>query len=199
MGWKFYELLTTFEFSYFQMSLFTTSKYFIYPGKFMGVFDILQHLGNIYLNICQVCTRLSFSFLWRNFWGQISLFPGVSWYFYICNYSHNKFYEMRWMVSSVRWQIHLQFEVPSKQLFFLFSLQECGSLWCRWRPDCATYCPASWWRHAKTHLFLLLLTQKLSYWKCMGMFDCPSKKCSSEIICICMYVCMYIHTHTHTQ
>jgi len=37
---------------------------------------------------------------------------------------------------------------------FSFPLQECVLNWCRWRPDCATYCPASRWRHAKTHLCL---------------------------------------------
>jgi len=46
MDWKFRELATPFEFSYFQILLFTTSKYCLNPGKFMEVFYILQHLRN---------------------------------------------------------------------------------------------------------------------------------------------------------
>jgi len=69
----------------------------------------------------------------------------------------------------------------SWQLFFSFSLQECVSDWCRWRPDCATYCPASRWRPTEIRLNVLLLTQNLSYCKCMGRFHCPSTECSSEI------------------
>jgi len=59
---KFNELVTPFEFSFFQISLFTTSKYFLYPGKFMEVFDTLQRLRNKFSKICQFCTTLSFSF-----------------------------------------------------------------------------------------------------------------------------------------
>ena len=43
--------------------------------------------------------------------------------------------------------------------------QECGSDWCRWRLDCVTYCPASRWRHAKTRLSVLFLTQNLPSWQ----------------------------------
>jgi len=63
MEWNFYELVTTFEFSHLQISLFTTSKYCLHPGKFMDGFDILQILGKIFLKICQVSYKLSFSFL----------------------------------------------------------------------------------------------------------------------------------------
>jgi len=59
---KFNALVTPFEFSYFQISLFTTSKYFLYPGKLMEVSDILQRLGNKFAKTCQVCTSLSSSF-----------------------------------------------------------------------------------------------------------------------------------------
>jgi hypothetical protein len=86
----------------------------------------------------------------------------------------------------------------SWQMFVSFPLQECGSQCCRWRPHCATYCPASRWRHANTHLCVLLLTQNLSYSKCMGIFDCASTGFSSEItyiyiyiyVCVCVCVCI---------
>jgi hypothetical protein len=81
----------------------------------------------------------------------------------------------------------------SWQLFFLFSLQECGLDWCRWRPHCATYCLASRWRHAKTRLCLLFLTQNLSYCRRRGRFDCPSTEGSSEIIYTHIYKYMYIY------
>ena len=80
-------------------------------------------------------------------------------------------------------------------LSFLFPLQECGSHWCRWRPDCATYCHASRWRHAKRRLCVLLLKINLSCWRRKGKFDCPSRECSPEIIYI--YIYMYIYTHIH--
>jgi hypothetical protein len=41
-----YELLTTFESSYFKSRFSQHRNYVFYPGKFMDVFDILQMLGN---------------------------------------------------------------------------------------------------------------------------------------------------------
>jgi len=43
----------------------------------MDVFYILQHLGNKFLNICQVSYKLSFSCLWWNSWGKTNLYPVV--------------------------------------------------------------------------------------------------------------------------
>jgi len=68
----------------------------------------------------------------------------------------------------------------SWQMFFLFSLLECGSDWCIWRPDCATYCPALRWRHANRRLCVLFFNQNLSYCRYTGRFDCPSSECGSE-------------------
>jgi hypothetical protein len=45
------------------------------------------------------------------------------------------------------------------QLFFLLSLQECSSDWCRWKPDCATYCPALRWSHANRGQCILFSNQ----------------------------------------
>jgi len=66
MEWKFNELVTTFEFSNFQINLSTITKYCLYPGKFMEFFDILQRLRNIFLETCLFCSTLSFSFSWWN-------------------------------------------------------------------------------------------------------------------------------------
>jgi hypothetical protein len=41
--------------------------------------------------------------------------------------------------------------------------QECGSDRCRWRPDCAAYCPASRWPHAKRRLIVLFLIENLCF------------------------------------
>ena len=85
-----------------------------------------------------------------------------------------------------QWDVNPPAFRSSWQLLFSFSLQECGSDWCRWRPDCATYCLASRWRHAKRSLCVLFLNQNLSYCRYTRRFDSPTE-CSSEI------------TYTHTQ
>ena len=84
-------------------------------------------------------------------------------------------------------------------LSFIFPLQECGSDWCRWRPDCATCCPASRWRLAKRRLCVLFLKKNLFYCACMGRFDCPSTECSSEITHTHTYIYTHTYTHTHTH
>ena len=63
---------------------------------------------------------------------------------------------------------------------FCIFLQECGSDWCRWRPDCATYCPASRWRLAKRRLCLFLLTQNLTSWQSAESCRWDSKAYSYE-------------------
>jgi len=86
---KFIELVTTFEFSYFQIPLFTTSKYSLYPGKFMEFFDILQRLRNNFWKLVSSVARSHFPFYDEVV--QIILFPDVCRHC-ICNDSHNKFY-----------------------------------------------------------------------------------------------------------
>jgi hypothetical protein len=49
---NFYELLTTFEISYFKSRCSHHPNYVLYLGKFMGVFDILQKLANKFFKIC---------------------------------------------------------------------------------------------------------------------------------------------------
>jgi hypothetical protein len=49
---NFYELLKTFESSYFKSRCSHHPNYVLYLGKFMDVFDILQLFGKTFLKIC---------------------------------------------------------------------------------------------------------------------------------------------------
>jgi len=135
----------------------------------MDDFHILQLWDTFSWPFSGLQQSLTFSIIWWNSCRQINLFPGVCRYYYICKFSIINFIKCNGSPFRSSWL-----------LFFLFSSQECGSDRCRWRPDCATYCPASRWRHAKRRLCVLWL-KKRSCWIFMGIFECPSTESSSEI------------------
>jgi hypothetical protein len=89
-----------------------------------------------------------------------------------------KFFKNNGRQRSVR-MVHKPPFWSSWQLHDLFSSQECGSHWCRWRPDCATFCPGSRWRHVKARRCGSFLNQSHSSCRCKGRFDCPSREYSS--------------------